>query len=138
MSKNTLPRHVQLERAAKTRAILVAFMNKQREPTSIRDITNMLHGSWVNEGLDGTSVPYQLQQLAANKLIGVVKHGNQNMYFGSSTNTDAVIGASAPTVKKYKVKHEDVVPVQVSVEFVKSTGKVRFLLSGIVIEIGVV
>lgn len=134
MSKTTLPRHELLERAAKTRAILIAFMNRQLEPLSIKHITERVSDELYDAGIDATAVNYQLQMLAENKLIGVTKEGVQLMYFGKNGS-----GQELSVLKKpQKTKKDDILPTQVSVEFVKSTGKIRFLLDGVIIEIGVV
>lgn len=132
MAKTTLPRHELLERAAKTRAILIAFMNRQLEPLSIKHITERVSNELHDAGIDATAVNYQLQMLAENKLIGVTKEGVQLMYFGKNGSGQEL------SVLKKPHKTKDIVSTQVSVEFVKSTGKIRFLLDGVIIEIGVV
>lgn len=134
MAKNSLPRHEQLERAAKTRAILIAFMNRQLEPLSIKHVTERVSSELAASGIGATAIHYQLQMLAENKLIGVTKEGNTLMYFGKN----GTIQEPYVSKKQQKTKKDDILPAQISVEFVKSTGKVRFLLNGVIIEIGVV
>jgi Fe2+ or Zn2+ uptake regulation protein len=130
--------------AAKSRALLLSYMNNVNKPVTINEIVSDLSDKFKEIGVDSKSVYFQMKRLADNKLVGSARRGVAIEYFKNDTPTTAlaVVDNVTPIKTTRKYTHREPVHVAtqptLSIDIVKSTGKVRINMNGIVIEVGIV
>lgn len=129
--------------AAKTRALLISHLNNSNSKQTVREIGIALADKLSSIGVTKSTVSFQLKRLSASDLIGVANRGNAKEYFrkNSQQNSNiALIASELPSTKQLRKLHGVSSAQQsiLSIDIVKSTGKVRINMNNIIIEIGII
>lgn len=126
------------QNTAQIRAIAIAYLNGLTEKISTKDLVAALIAR--NDFLEGQedTVTHQLSMLSKNGLINVIKEGRANYYVKASSKQIAAVDKPpkvTPTPKEAREKEN--LPAGIRIDIVKSTGRIRLSIQGLVIEIGV-
>lgn len=121
-------REESLVRAARLRAIITAALNAQPDRVfKAEELRQELSQEMSNLGYTMINLYSCLRQMAKQELIGHPAIGNYK----------AIAEGDEVQVAKRKQSKKSAKAPEVSIEIVKSTGKVRLSIKGLVIEIGV-
>ena len=146
-----------IERAARMRAAIIALLNNSSQPLAKGEIESKLDNVIKELNYKNTNFESQLYQLAANELVKKIpKPAPGTGYLYASPryefpNSDAHGNVEEPRQKRAYVKRKqsedtESSPVSstakgkvpaVSLDIVKSTGRVRLSINGMSIDIGV-
>ena len=131
-------RALSLRRAAEMRAAVTALLNSSNQPLSAKEISEQLKGVMSSLGYFESNLSNFLFNMSANKLISKTGELGHVRYwkYGGEEYSPAKPKAEKTQVKKV-TKSTAGLP-EIKVDYVKSSGKVRLEIKGLVIEIGVV
>lgn len=124
--------------AAKARAMILSYLNRNQKRMTIKEIVSELSDKFNAAGIRHEAINYQMSRLAANNLVGSVRRGTAIEYFRNPSN-ELVVVEDVPVKTTRKYNRTDIVQQPaLAIDIVKSTGKVRINMNGMVIEIGIV
>ena len=125
-------RREQLRRAAEMRSAISSLIFNSPSSLSASQIGNALSEKMKELGYNETNLSNFLFTMSKNNLIS--RTGGLGHVVYGKANSEVEI---EPSEKRKKVKHANPA-AEIAIDIVKSTGKVRLQIKGLVIEIGVV
>lgn len=125
-----MPSDEQMVRAAKTRAILLAFIKSATMPLSATSIVNELKQPLSANKTTETAAVAMLATMAKNDLIQAIREDGRHVLYAPKDYKPLV-----PSVQQEIIKTTSK-PLQI--DYIQKTGRVRITINNISIEIGVI
>lgn len=134
---NTVARNEQLRRAAVIRALIVSILNENQDPLESSQIVKKLGSALEDNGYTPLSISNFLYTMKNTNLISCMKVDGKMKYAASGILGNSVsVSPKVSSEKSNKLTKNT--PVGVTIDIVKSTGRIRVSFKGLIIEVGVI
>lgn len=134
-----ISRHEQLVRAAKGRAIITSYLNTKTEPVPRGKILEDCGDRLAELNYTESSLDNFLYTMGNSGLLTKKPDPTGKLYLWSTMPSD---GGKVPLRKapssKVKDKQDKASPAAITLDIIKSSGRVRLTINGLVIEVGVI